>query len=362
MKNASVYRQWDWTKTDADLAETHRFAVDYVRHIRANLNFNVQPHWKERTPKVKVVKPEDMPLTEIGKRLLIATLASEHGRRRQKDRDSNRVYFQKNKDKVRARIRKWRSIPENAAKIEAARKRDTEKYNQLRRERTGMRTRAQYLADVKAQREARWTPERLEARRQHELAKAREYNRRQRVKNRVPKYVPEPRGADGKMPRHTLEVIKERRQAYINWWAPIVRERKKQWIRESWAAMTTGQRDLADRVRCRLNEKLNGKITNYFSPSIGCSTAHLRKHIESQFKAGWTWGNRGEKWHIDHIVPLAEFDLSDPVQRRVANHYKNLRPMAKWANERKSDKMTKAADKLQQWLRMESQVIPIGIW
>lgn len=43
-----------------------------------------------------------------------------------------------------------------------------------------------------------------------------------------------------------------------------------------------------------------------------------------------SWDNYG-KWHIDHIKPLADFDLSDPKQFKEACHYSNLQPL--WAEE-----------------------------
>ena len=45
-----------------------------------------------------------------------------------------------------------------------------------------------------------------------------------------------------------------------------------------------------------------------------------------------SWENYGRKgWHIDHIRPLASFDLTDVEQRRIAFHHTNLQPL--WASD-----------------------------
>jgi hypothetical protein len=43
--------------------------------------------------------------------------------------------------------------------------------------------------------------------------------------------------------------------------------------------------------------------------------------------------------HIDHVIPLAKFNLSDPEQQQSAFHYTNLRPMWGLENKQKSDKV-----------------------
>lgn len=63
---------------------------------------------------------------------------------------------------------------------------------------------------------------------------------------------------------------------------------------------------------------------------LGCSLKTFKRHLESQFKDGMCWDNYGE-WHIDHIKPLMNFDMSKKGQQRVAFNYKNTRPM--WADE-----------------------------
>ena len=63
---------------------------------------------------------------------------------------------------------------------------------------------------------------------------------------------------------------------------------------------------------------------------LGDSIPNVIKHLEKQFKLGMTWANHGKNgWHIDHIIPCAHFDLSDPAQQRACFHYTNLQPL--WA-------------------------------
>ena len=73
---------------------------------------------------------------------------------------------------------------------------------------------------------------------------------------------------------------------------------------------------------------------------LGCSVEYLRHHLENQFTEGMAWDNYGRSgWHIDHIIPLSYFDMSDPEQQRRAWHYTNLRPMWAGDNIRKSNKI-----------------------
>ena len=65
---------------------------------------------------------------------------------------------------------------------------------------------------------------------------------------------------------------------------------------------------------------------------LGCSVQELKIHLEKQFKEGMNWGNYGFRgWHIDHIIPMSFFDLTDQEQLLKAVHYTNLQPM--WAKE-----------------------------
>ena len=81
--------------------------------------------------------------------------------------------------------------------------------------------------------------------------------------------------------------------------------------------------------------KSNTKVDKTYA-LIGCSPAYLKKHIESQFTEGMSWDNYG-KFHIDHIIPCASFDLSKPEKQKKCFHYTNLQPL--WA----ADNLSKGA-------------------
>jgi hypothetical protein len=71
---------------------------------------------------------------------------------------------------------------------------------------------------------------------------------------------------------------------------------------------------------------------------LGCTIEQLWIHLEKTFKPGMTRENYG-KWHVDHIIPCASFDLTIPEQQTKCFHYTNLQAL--WASENiiKSDKI-----------------------
>lgn len=97
----------------------------------------------------------------------------------------------------------------------------------------------------------------------------------------------------------------------------------------------TLERRLATTMRNRLRSCLRRKnITESAAATVqaalGCSVDALRRHLEEQFPPGMTWDNWSKYgWHIDHIRPLAAFDLTDPFQLAAACHFSNLQPL--WA-------------------------------
>ena len=97
---------------------------------------------------------------------------------------------------------------------------------------------------------------------------------------------------------------------------------------------------LRKNLRSRLNEVLRSKVKKSASTMelVGCSISYLRFHLEKKFEDGMNWDNYGV-WHLDHIIPCARFDLSDPEQQKICFHYTNLQPIWGEHNVRKGSRL-----------------------
>lgn len=62
---------------------------------------------------------------------------------------------------------------------------------------------------------------------------------------------------------------------------------------------------------------------------LGCTYAEAISHIESLWEPRMSWWNYGKEWEIDHIDPLCNHDMSNPIDAFFATRYSNLKPMWK---------------------------------
>ncbi len=72
--------------------------------------------------------------------------------------------------------------------------------------------------------------------------------------------------------------------------------------------------------------------------SLECTRDQLLKWFEYQFNAGISWSNQKE-WQVDHVIPLAFFNLENKDQFKLACHWSNIRPINKTENISKSNKI-----------------------
>ena len=84
---------------------------------------------------------------------------------------------------------------------------------------------------------------------------------------------------------------------------------------------------LRNRVWSMLKNKKKSATTEKM---LGCSYEFFKTYIEQKFPENMGWHNMGE-WHIDHIKPLASFDLTNSEEQAIAFHYTNHQPL--WAKD-----------------------------
>lgn len=91
------------------------------------------------------------------------------------------------------------------------------------------------------------------------------------------------------------------------------------------------ERKISRRIRNRLKDAIKN---NYKSGSalkyLGCTIEEFKTYLEVKFIDGMCWENWGfgeDKWHLDHIRPLASFDLKSESDLKIAGHYTNLQPL-----------------------------------
>lgn len=102
--------------------------------------------------------------------------------------------------------------------------------------------------------------------------------------------------------------------------------------------------DLDFRLRVSLRSRIKTAVKKDYKTGsavkdLGCSIPEFKKYLESLWQPGMTWENWSRTgWHIDHIVPLASFDLKDPEQYKKAVHYTNQQPLWAVDNLKKGDR------------------------
>jgi hypothetical protein len=110
-------------------------------------------------------------------------------------------------------------------------------------------------------------------------------------------------------------------------------EKRKKWAQERYK--DRHQNDPKFRIkinlRTRIRDALNGTAKSSTTKDLlGCDIGSYKKYLEAKFQNGMNWTNYGE-WHIDHIVPCAKFDLTNPEEQKKCFHYTNTQPL--WAKD-----------------------------
>jgi len=156
--------------------------------------------------------------------------------------------------------------------------------------------------------------------------------------------------------------IKKQQQEYRSKYRKKLNENRKQWGQNNPDKVAINAKKYREKYRDKINKKLrqkrksniNFKLRTIISNRIrmalsrgsknstsyeltGCSWEHLKLYLESQFTVGMSWDNYGQ-WHIDHIKPCCNFDLSKEDEQKKCFYYTNLQPLWAIDNLKKSGK------------------------
>lgn len=249
--------------------------------------------------------------------------------------------FGKNQRKCRACVTAW---------LREARRKDPERYREYDRRNaeknkapgSDYQKRRYALADKEKKREnlRRWKAENPDKLRAIEAARNERVNQqrrddpatREKLNKKSREWQSNKRQSD---PSFRAKCNEQNRE-----WHASNKENLRPYYRDRAARLR--KTDLGYRVMCSLRRRVHTALRGArksasVSALLGCSLDEARSHIEAQFQPGMTWDNWGRgwagarEWHLDHVKPLASFDLTDAAQMAEACHYTNLQPL--WAKD-----------------------------
>jgi len=265
-------------------------------------------------------------------------------RYRQNHPEAGRRCYLANRDRI---LRASKAYRERVGEKRKAQQREYYEKNKsliLSRQKTdrGKATRKRYAAKVASD------PEKLKKKREMDRLYSKRYRERhpERRKQIQKRYRTNNADACRESAKKTIAKDPEK---YRKAWTLNSRKHRAAFVQKNGACYSTLRRKrdaqfaMALALRSRIGVALsrqNARKSNRTLKLVGCTTSELMSHLESKFAPGMSWENRGRHgWHIDHIIPLAKFDLRDPHQQSVAFHYTNLQPLWAKDNLRKSCKL-----------------------
>lgn len=91
--------------------------------------------------------------------------------------------------------------------------------------------------------------------------------------------------------------------------------------------------------------KVRSNIIRYLSNKgkrtmeyLGCSREDYLKWLLNNNNS-YTLDNHGKEWHIDHVIPLSKFNLTDEKQQDIAFNWRNTMPLSCEENLKKNNKI-----------------------
>jgi hypothetical protein len=96
---------------------------------------------------------------------------------------------------------------------------------------------------------------------------------------------------------------------------------------------------ISESLKIRIIEVLRDHKIDSTSKHIGCTKGFLMEWLESQFDENMTWDNYATYWHVDHVIPIKFFDITNREEQLICFNWTNLRPLEKSKNISKFNKI-----------------------
>lgn len=122
--------------------------------------------------------------------------------------------------------------------------------------------------------------------------------------------------------KNAEQVITTNRQYKIDNKEVVLKQKRERYARPEVKLVNTLRNRYSDVV---ITQKSTSKESQKV---LGCTIKEYRSYVENLFLPGMSWSNHGF-WHLDHIKPLASFDLTDHEEVKKAFHFSNTQPL--WA-------------------------------
>jgi hypothetical protein len=74
---------------------------------------------------------------------------------------------------------------------------------------------------------------------------------------------------------------------------------------------------------------------------LGCNCSDYLKWILNNDEC-YTFENYGKEWHIDHVIPLSKFDITNEEEQLIAFNWRNTMPLSVKENLSKNNKIIKS--------------------
>ena len=176
---------------------------------------------------------------------------------------------------------------------------------------------------------------------------------RQRTKKHIAEHAKEYRIKN-------IEKVRAYRKKYYQEHRNKIMQRASDWVKNNKDKVVKRQieydkKRLIIDIYFKLKHRIRGRIKRAIDRNsrrssavkdLGCSIDFFKTYIESKFLPVMSWDNWGKVWQLDHIIPLASFDLTDPIQFKQAVYYTNMQPLTIEAHRKKTNLETKERARL----------------